>query len=798
MRMTAALRWTTAMTALAGILTAGAALAQSAPPAAPKPADAKTADVETLTTIVVTAKGRKQEVFDVPLSITAFDKSTLDREGAADVKRLAQLTPSLSFEAATGRANTGNVAIRGLSANTIRQQQQSVGFFLDNVYIGGAASSLDFMDFDRVEVLRGPQSTQFGRQTYAGAINYVMKSPETDHITAMYRGSFGSNSRGIEDNDSSSVIVRLPVVQDMLWISAFGAMKHMGAMARSGGGTGVRVGREETFTYGSQVLFRPVPDIDFKGMALFTRENDGASLTATLHPQEWAANGIPIINVRAATAAATVPSIPWPNGTLDMAATPNMAGCESTIDSPRVAAANYRYIGRPYECGTIRNRMFLSGSAEKRFENGIALTYRVGHLFEKRWTNQDLYFRAGPDPFFGTAAYAAGAKAALVTQGADSQKTTNTSHELRIASPDQGDLTWKAGVYLFSEKDTGYRLFSVNAVNQSGQSRGTEGIDEVSVFAGLRWQFAPDWAIEVEDRYQNEKYKLAACSTCATVTPSITTTKNAHNPRVTLSVTPTRESLVYALFSQGTKAGRYALAAPFAFVNPERNKNYELGGNIRLFENRLAFQGAWFHMDVQDQQFASVSTTGGIATAFAQNAGASKVDGFELSVFSAPVTGLSLRGGVGYAKQVYKNPVAPDDANLQRIFNGGTFQGKTSIGVPKWTANLAADYKHPLTEDMSGKIGATLTYTGERFGDSANLSILPAITRVNLRAGLEGESWDVQLYVNDIADNNRPAAASVGATNTCLYTAGLPAGSRCLAVGIDRGRELGLSVMKKF
>jgi outer membrane receptor protein involved in Fe transport len=742
--------------------------------------------------IIVTAKGRAQRLYDVPLSVSAFDGGQLERENVTDLRDLANLAPSLTFTSATGRTNVGNLAIRGLGPNTIRQQQQSVGFFLDGVFIGGAASTLGFMEFERIEVLRGPQATEFGRQTYAGAINYVLKSAKTDKLTANVKGGFATNEGAIDPNTDVSASVRLLIAQDHLWLALWASQSTKGAMHVTPS-TGAEIGEEETLAWGGQLKFEPAPSWDFTLTYLRSEEDDSAPLTVTLTPQEWAAYGVPTTRVRRAADPAGA-TIIWPRGALDFDIDPSLAGCESTPASPRVTAATARFIGKPFQCGTLRERDYFSWSASKTFGNGVTLVYRGGRLEEERFSNQDLYFRAAPDPFFGNPVIS---KAALIPQGSDNAVSENTSHEVRLTSSDEGRLLWKIGAFHFEESETGFRLGSSTATNPLGKSRGAEGLEEWAVFAGAKFKLTDRFAIELEDRYMSEDYTRAACSFCASTTPASSINRTKHNPRVTVSWTGDN-ALLYALYSQGMKAGRYNQSAPFDFIDPEENTNYEIGGNIRLFDNRFNVQAAAFKMDVENQQFSATSTTGGVATSITQNAGASEIEGFELSAVARASDQLTLRAAVGYADQVFLNATAPGDANLERIFNGGTFKGTTSIGVPKWSGNAGVDWRANLSADWDFIAGATVTYKGENFGDAANASIIPAITRINLRSGLEGAKWDLAFFVNDLMDNEKPAAATTGATNTCLFSAGNPANQRCLAVAIDRGREVGVTVARKF
>jgi iron complex outermembrane receptor protein len=162
--MTGALLGTGAFAADTAVVTAAAALG---------------AADEELDTVTVTARRRNEELQDVPLAITVVDAKLLEETGSFNVQKLTQLAPTLQFYSSNPRNSAAN--IRGLGAPfglTNDGIEQGVGLYVDDVYYSRAASStLDFLDVDRVEVLRGPQGTLYGKNTTAGAINITTRQP---------------------------------------------------------------------------------------------------------------------------------------------------------------------------------------------------------------------------------------------------------------------------------------------------------------------------------------------------------------------------------------------------------------------------------------------------------------------------------------------------------------------------------------------------------------------------------------------------------------------------------------------
>jgi iron complex outermembrane receptor protein len=175
------LRYLLAAGIISAALPGAATLAQDAAPLAVTAAASTAAveELEELEAVTVSARRREEELQDVPLPITVVDASLLEDTGSFNVARLQQLAPTLQFYSSNPRNSAAN--IRGLGAPfglTNDGIEQGVGLYVDDVYYSrAAASTFDFLDVDRIEVLRGPQGTLYGKNTTAGAINITTRAP---------------------------------------------------------------------------------------------------------------------------------------------------------------------------------------------------------------------------------------------------------------------------------------------------------------------------------------------------------------------------------------------------------------------------------------------------------------------------------------------------------------------------------------------------------------------------------------------------------------------------------------------
>src|SRR5471032_1202898 len=163
-------------TAIGRLTTAAAALTLYLPA---QRALAAEAESDALAEVVVTAQHREESLQDVPIAVTAFSQDDLEKLGLQDPTGLAAQTPSLEIKGTQGESKP-NVFIRGVGNNDFNATASgAVGFYADQVYQGLPSAQLfQMFDLDRVEVLRGPQGTLYGRNTTGGAINFISRQPD--------------------------------------------------------------------------------------------------------------------------------------------------------------------------------------------------------------------------------------------------------------------------------------------------------------------------------------------------------------------------------------------------------------------------------------------------------------------------------------------------------------------------------------------------------------------------------------------------------------------------------------------
>ena len=158
--------------------------------------EAASAEDKGLGEIVVTAQKREQNLQDVPLAISAISAEKVSKLGISDSRDLSGMAPNVTITQGTTSSNAAVISIRGIPtpASETFGLDTSNGLYVDGVYIArSGASALDVMDVERIEVLRGPQGTLFGRNTTGGAIHFISRKPSE---TAQFKGEAGIGNFG--------------------------------------------------------------------------------------------------------------------------------------------------------------------------------------------------------------------------------------------------------------------------------------------------------------------------------------------------------------------------------------------------------------------------------------------------------------------------------------------------------------------------------------------------------------------------------------------------------------------------
>lgn len=232
--------------------------------------------------IVVTAQRRAQNVQDVPLAVTALGGDSLEKKGARDITALGELAPSLSI---TNNGGTPQIFMRGIgSTNTNAVGDSAVAVHVDGVYLARAnALSAQFYDLSRVEVVRGPQGTLYGRNATAGAINVITNQPRFE-----FEGA-ASVEYGNYDTLVTSGMVNLPVTDTLAIRGAFQTIRHDGYLRTIDGPSTARGNDrndQDDVSGRLQILFKPTDSFKLTLRGDYTHQGGAGGATNAYNPAE--------------------------------------------------------------------------------------------------------------------------------------------------------------------------------------------------------------------------------------------------------------------------------------------------------------------------------------------------------------------------------------------------------------------------------------------------------------------------------------------------------------------------------
>lgn len=331
--------------------------------------------------IIVTAQRRAQNIDAVPLSVTVADSETLDAARVRSVADLRALSPATRFDVGNFPAASANIIIRGLgTAGQNRSFEGSVGVFIDGVYRSRAAAALQsFLDIDRLEILKGPQGTLFGKNTTAGAILLASTRPDPDAYAGMASLDLG-NYNSLTARGS----VNLP-------LGANAALRIAGLASRADNfftnpTTRTRYDGDRTGAVKGQLLFAPAPDLSIHLIADYS---DTDSICCYLSNDYADGPDEPVVRQLAA-AAGTVPAAPA--GTLRFARTLNTQGRGRIRDYGATLRVELAALGGTFS-STTAWREFRTRHADMDGDLSGADIERYSENFQSRFLSQELTFR---------------------------------------------------------------------------------------------------------------------------------------------------------------------------------------------------------------------------------------------------------------------------------------------------------------------------------------------------------------------------------------------------------------------
>ena len=685
------------------------------------PAEFESSDINE---IIVTAQKRAQSVQDVPIAITAVSGSSLGTLQMRSGTELARQTPNLSVSV-LGNEDQPKFSVRGISQTAFDLNASSpTGIFYDEVFVrssflGGA----QLFDMERVEVLRGPQGTLFGKETVGGAVSYITRAPEfnnSGYLSAelgnySYIGLQGAaNVQMVED--------RLALRVSFNTSDSDGFVKNL-----------LPGGRDKS---------------NFNKVAIRTAlkyQND-SGFDATLRYSFTRSS----------------PEAVGTNVTGYLPGNTNAFGFDPRRDptTGELLGAREGYYDRD---GRIRVR-----------GDGVSLTLNK-ELGNVTLTSISSYLKG----YFLNEVDGDGSAANLLALDFEA-KTKEYSQDLRLATQFDGPFNLIAGLYYF--RDTLDNLFHVSQFDGGFDARQTYRQTRTS-YAGYldgTYEFSPTVSLYGGIRVTHDKAKMRDFTSVVNIpglgipSTDVDYTETQPSGRLGLRYKPSSDFMAFAQYARGYRSGGFnggAVVFPgdLTTAKPEFLDAYEVGIKSRLFDRRVTLNLSAFHYQFKDQQFIDPIS---VINQALVNAGKSRINGIEAEISANITPQLRLSTGLGYLDAKY----------TRLVLNGIDLAGNRMIEAPKFSMSAAADYTVPLGASTELTLHGDMVHKSSQFFTAYNddvfpfsLGHTPGFEEYNARIGVSFDDgkYEFGVWGKNLSDNK--TLVGVGfETNTLLRFGTVP------------------------
>ena len=653
-------------------LLAGAAFGAMA--SAAQAQDAATQEAVAVEDIIVTARRTEESAQKTPLALTAFSGQTLERVGAQQVTDLQGAVPNLNLVQGRGSSNSTNIYIRGVGQpDSLQTFDPAVGVYVDDVYYSRIrGTQFDLLDLERVEILRGPQGTLYGKNTIGGAMKLVSRRPGQD-----FRAR-GSVAYGDYDLVEVQGAVSGPVTDSL----ALGlSVLHS---ERGGYVTDPRTGAEyndkNSNAVRASLAWDPATNFRIDLTADYSKDDAGLTVGQAQNSLTWLAGGVvyPVANPLPEYDFKTSATTGLPNETrLETWGTSLRATWDISDTLSLKSITAYRELNTDdyidFDATYLEIADALVAVDQNQFSQELQLTYSgerlnaVAGLYYLR-ENVDSHQESYNDDLLGPAFLNSG----FLRTIDDTLETTSKAVYGNLSYAVTDKLRVSGGVrYTEEEKD---------------YWRTTSTFYSLLPAFNATYLFTPDLG-----EYDDTSIMLSA------------------------DYQLNDDAMVYARYSQGFKSGgfngRANSATEATEYQPETADTFEVGAKTTFWDRRFRLNAAAFMTKYEDFQARvaglDVDPNTGLPAPVLSvlNAGQLDIFGFELESVLVPVQGLTLDAQVGFLEADYK------EFNDTRFTNfGGSRAFQDPAFSPKWTVRMGGQYEWVMDGGSSITVGAAAKY----------------------------------------------------------------------------------------
>ncbi len=710
--------------------------------------------------IVVTARRHEESLQVAPVTVDALSADQLAAAHITDAVDVLKEVPGFTFN--QSNPTQPEIFMRGMGSDIFSiTADQAIGFFQDGVFLPRSqAANMQVFDLERVEVVKGPQGLEFGKNVAGGAVNYIPQIP-TDKPEAIVTVGYGNYAES-----QLQGIVNGPISDDLNGRLSVSDQNHGGYAENTL--TGKAAEWQAALTARGQLDYKPSEDFDALLSIDGSHDNGGGFWVDNVIPSP---QDKPFINGN-----------PWkgPNN-IDPRDREDVFGASAKLTWH---SGGYTLTSlTAARDSTVENNANEGGS----YIDFAALPYKANgqinfYGFNSGGINDDYY------------------------DNNKGERVTTVSEELRLASDATKDLSYVVGAYgeyengrrhelenfVFAAAPTKYYNPSFAGQNyvQTGLSATTE-----SVFGELTYHITDALAVEVGARHVEDQKSMNSFHSCEIICQSYGLLTNqagqtvsafdanaskdwaATTPSANVSWLVSDNIFSYFTYSTGFKSGAWnddnsssTYAQAVKAYNPEHSNNYELGAKTDWLDKHLRVNVSGFlsdYTDLQTQQFVILTPNAPGANVIA-NAGSAQVRGAELEVTAIPVDGLLVSmnavNQIGSITSDMYNTF--DDSHY--VSHTDNLNGTTLRRTPHVSYNLSATYTHSVGPTLDGFVNASYAYTGSYYFENDKNPLLDpdvyakgaGLLNASLGLSSSKDNWDLTLWGKNLQDKLVPSGQS--------------------------------------
>jgi iron complex outermembrane receptor protein len=674
----------------------------------------------TLEEVVVTSRRREESLQDVPISVSAFSAESIERNRIEGVDDVFSRTPNVSYTT-EGSRDRKRLSIRGVTEFITEAGEATVpantfGIYIDDFSVATATSNPGVMDIERIEVLRGPQGTYFGRNAVGGALNITTKKPNNEFFSEVT----GDVSR--YDTYEIDGTLNLPLIADELAMRANVKYQESDGYIKNINPTGG--GNDSEYKYG-RLSLRYTPNEQFTLDVIASASDELVGM------REGVPSGVLSAFTESLYGTVTPDGIGyWPQNTDRV-----------NFNRPQEVGSEYQYI---------------TARAEYRWDT-VRLTSVSGYLESKTFLRGDVD-GGSEDLFYEHKPYDRDA----------------LSQEFRLGSIEGQAWDWTVGAIYSRDRGNIDQATQVGNDQPFGLpvdfevTRNTADNETIgaAVFGEAVWHATDRLDLLVGVRATRDKVKISEVTFTAgdaRLTISDEDTFDDISPRFTASYALSDTSKVYATISKGFKSGGVQIAQNELIsdsYDPETIWNYEVGIKSEFLDGRARLNAAAFLMEWSDLQasfaVADIDDEGTIVfTSGIQNAAEATNYGVEAELSLLPTDRLLMNVSVGYLHGEF-------DEFTNAFIDGAIVDLSHQVmpNAPQWTASADAQYTFPLGAAWEGFVRAEWFYRDDTYSDLTAVArrdegfpfLVPSYDNTNLRAGVQSDRFSIVAYVENLFD----------------------------------------------